>query len=86
MLLHRQVDDAHEVGDIPVVVGDLHPLPAQHIGWAHQHGVANLVGRRQRLLGGEHSAALGPGDAALVQDLIKPLPVLGGVHAVGGGA
>ena len=85
LLLHL-VDDAHELDDVPVVVGDLHALAAQHVGGAHQYGVAHLVGGGEGLLGGEHRAAGGPGDAALVENLVEPLPILGGVHAVGGGA
>ena len=86
VLLDGHVDDLHEVLNVAVVVGDLHALAAQHVGGADQHGVAQLVGRLQGLLGGEDGAALGAGDAALLQNLVKALPVLGGVHAVGGGA
>ena len=86
VLLYGQVDDAHELLDVPVGVGDLHPLAAQHVGGTDQHGVAQLVGGGQSLLHGEDGAALGPGDAALLENFVEALPVLGGVHAVGGGA
>ena len=86
VLLDGHVDDLHELLDVPVGVGDLHALAAQHVGGPHQHGVAQLVGGIQRLLGGEDGLSLGPGDGAFLQDLVKALPVLGGVHAVGGGA
>ena len=82
LLLHL-VDDAHEILDVAVVVGDLHTLAAQHVGGPHQHGVAHGVGGGEGLLGGKDGPARGPGDAALVQNLVEPLPVLGGVHAVG---
>ncbi len=86
VLLDSHVDDLHEVLNVAVVVGDLHALAAQHVGGTDQHRVAQLVGRLQGLLGGEDGAALGPGDAALLQNLVEAFPVLGGVHAVGGGA
>ena len=86
VFLLSPVDDLHELHDVAVVIGDLHPLSAQHIGGTHQHGIAHLVGGGQRLFGGKDRLARGPGNPALLEDLVEPLPVLGGVHAVGGGA
>jgi len=86
VLLNGQVDDPHELLNVPVGVGDLHALAAQDVGRTDQNGVAQLVGRLKGLLGGIDGAAFGAGDGALFQDLVKALPVLGGVHAVGGGA
>ena len=86
MLLHRHVDDFHELLNVPVGIGNLHTLAAQHVGGPHQHGISQLMGGGKGLLGGEDGPALGPGDAALLQNLVEALPVLGGVHTVGGGA
>ena len=57
-MLYGQVDDAHELLDVPVRVGDLHALAAQHVGGTDQHGVAQFVGGGQSLLHGEDGAAL----------------------------
>ena len=86
MLLGDLVDDADELVDILVADGDLHALAAKNVGGAHQYRISQLVGRLFGLLCCKYGLPLGSGDAALLQDLIKPLSVLGRVHVLGCGS
>ena len=42
VLLNGHVDDLHELLNVPVGVGDLHALAAQHVRGTDQYGVAQL--------------------------------------------
>src|SRR5699024_8855340 len=84
--VHVLGDDAHILDDVGLGVGHDHVLAAQHIGGAHQHRQADLVGGSQGLVQGVDGAAGGAGDAAALQQLVKALPVLGLVDGIGGGA
>ena len=84
--VHVLGDDAHILDDVGLGVGHDHVLAAQHVGGAHQHRQADLVGGSQGLVQGVDGAAGGAGDAAALQQLVKALPVLGLVDGVGGGA
>ena len=86
MLLGDLVDDADELVDILVADGDLHALAAKNVGGAHQYRITQLVGCLFGLLCCKYSLSLGSGDAALLQDLVKPLSVLGRVHVLGCGS
>ena len=79
-------DDLHVLHHILLRMGDDHVLAAQHVGGAQQDGIFQILGGFDRFLGGEDGVAGGAGDAAFLQQLVKPLPVLGGVDAVGAGA
>ena len=79
-------DNAHVLGDIGRVVGHDHVLAAQHVGGAHQYGVADFLRGLQGFFQRKDGAALGAGDAAALQQFIKAFAVLGLVDGVRRGA
>ena len=79
-------DDGHVLLNVLVAVGDDHVLAAQHIAGPHEHRVAQVPGGGKGLLGGHGGVAFGPLDAGALQQRVEPLPVLGHVDGVGGGA
>ena len=60
-----------------LVGDDLHGAAAQHEAGTHQHGIADLVGRRDAVLDVGDGLALGLGDVQLLQKLFKGVPVFG---------
>ena len=79
-------DDLHIPADLLVVVGDDHVLAADDVAGPQQHGIAQLVGRRQGLVHAQHAPAGSPLDGKPLQQLIEPLPVLCHVDGLGAGA
>ena len=57
------------------VVDDLHGAPAQHVAWAHEHGVADALCRFHARLDVRHRFALRLGDAELLHHLFKRVAV-----------
>ena len=80
VILLITVDHRHKLFDLLIGDGDLHPLSAKHIGWTHQHRIAQPVCHLFRLLGSIDRAARRPRDLSLLQNPVKKLPVLRGVH------
>ena len=79
-------DDGHVLLNVLVAIGDNHVLPAQHIAGPHQHRIAQVPSGGKGLLRGHDGVALGTLDAGTLQQLVEPLPVLGHIDGVGGGA
>lgn len=69
-----------------VVVDDLHAAPTRDVGRTHEHGVADLAGDLDGLLGAEGGAVLGGVEARLVEHPTEVAPVLGEVDGLGRGA
>ena len=66
--------------------GDGHVLPADDVGGPQQHRVAKLPGGFQSLGQGVDPPAPGTADAEVLQQVVKPGPVLRQIDAVGAGA
>ena len=66
--------------------GDGHILAAYYVRGAQEHGIAELFGGGDGLFLGHYRKSLGAGYRELFQKFVEPLPVLGEVHAVCGGA
>ena len=79
-------DDLHIGAHVLIVVGDDHVLAADDVAGTQQHGVAQLIGRLERLVHAQHAPALGTLDGVALQQLVEPLPVLGHVDGLGAGA
>ena len=86
MILCDAVDDGHEFLDLFIGDGDLHALAAQHIGGAHQHGIAQTVCHGLRFFCCINGAAAGSGDFTFLQNLVEQLPVLRRVHVFRAGS
>ena len=71
---------------LALVRHDLHGAAAQHEAGTHQHGVADLVCRRETVLDFGDGSALGLGDVQLLQELFKGVPVFGSVDGLAAGA
>ena len=69
-----------------LVVDDLHGPAAQHVGRAHQDRVADALGHGERLLLVADGAERRGLELELLEHLAEPLPVLGQVDGVLGGA
>ncbi len=67
-------------------VDHLHRAAAKHVAWAQQHRIADPLRHRDRLVAAAGEAVGGLLEAELVDQLGKPLAVLGKVDAVGRGA
>ena len=79
-------DDVHICAHVAFGVGDGHILPADDVGRAQQHRVADALGRLERLLHRLDAQSLWALDAEFAQQPVEPLAVLGGVDALGRGA
>ena len=79
-------DYLHVLSDVIVGVGDYHVLPAQHIGGAHKHGIVEGTGGGKGFGGVHDRVSRRTGYTALVQQLVKALPVLCRIYAVRRGA
>ena len=84
--VHMLGDDAHVLNDVCLGVSHDHVLTAQHVGGAHQHRQADLIGSGQRLVQIEHSAARCAGNLAALQQLVEALTVLGFIDGICRGA
>ena len=79
-------DNLHVFLHVLVRMGNNHVLAAQYIGGPQQDGIGQLVGGFDSFFRGKDGMALGTGDFAAFQQLVKAFPVLGLVNGVGGGA
>ena len=77
-------DYVHIFLDVEIVIRYRHILPADNVGRAHEHGIAELVGYRNGVLNARHGKALGAFEIDLFEQGVETLPVLGGVYRVGG--
>ena len=84
--VHMLGDNAHVLGHIGRVVSHDHVLAAQYVGRAHQHGIADFLRGLQGFFQRKDGAALGAGDAAALEQLVKALAVLGFVDGICRGA
>jgi hypothetical protein len=73
-------------GERLVVVDDLHAAPAEHVGGAHQHRVADLVRHRERFAGAVCRAVSRRGQARLGEHPAEGAAVLGQVDGLRRGA
>ena len=78
-------DDLHVLDNVAVLVGNDHVLSAQHIGGAHQYGIAQLIGGLKSFLGGHNRGTLGALDAVLLHGRIEALAILRRVNHIRGG-
>ena len=69
-----------------LVVDDLHATTAEHVGRAHEHGVADVVGDLLCLGKGTRQSMLGCGQVGLGKDLTEGTPLLGEVDRLRAGA
>ena len=76
----------HILGYIGVVISYYHVLATQNIRRTQQHGVAERICGSHCLLALIDAVPCGARYCAPFKDLVKTLPVLGGVNAVGAGA
>ena len=83
MLLDIPVNDCHKLNDITVIYRNLHPLPAEDIGWTHKYRIPQFIGRLQRLFRCKYSCSRRARNLALLKDFIKPLSILGRIHIIG---
>ena len=79
-------DDAHVAAHVGLLVGDDHVLAADDVGGAQQHGIAQPLRGRQRLLQRVHAGAARALYAHGAEQRVELLAVLGEVYALGGGA
>ena len=75
-------DYLHVLSDVIVGVGDYHVLPPKYIGGAHKHGIVEGTGGCKGFGGVHDRVPRRAGYAALVQQLVKALPVLCRIYAV----
>ena len=83
-------EQAHRLADIAdqalAVAHDLHGAPAEHIGRAHQHRIADALGDRHRLLDRTAGAVRRLAQAEALEQFLEAPAVLGEVDGVGRGA
>ena len=79
-------DPPHIAPQMFLVVHDGHVLPADDVGGAQQHRVAEALCRSRGFFLGQHAAAPGTLDAVFFQQGVKPFPVLRNVDSFRRGA
>ena len=86
----RGIGDVHRAGEVALevarAVDDLHGASAEHVGRAHDDGIADLGGRVDAALQVEGGAVGGLAQADLVDHALEALPILGAVDGVRAGA
>ena len=66
----------HVFADVSVGERNDHVLPAENVAWPHEHGIAELVCRFERLLFRQYGAACRTADAERFKQRIEAAPVL----------
>ena len=77
---------AHIFLGLGAVSGYGHVLAADNIRRAQEHGIAELIGSLERLLKRPYTHTARTEDAEALKELVKALPILCDIYALGGGA
>ena len=72
-------DNLHELAHVGFLVGNFHALTAENVGRTDEDRIAELVSRLDSFLLGHNRVASRTRDAALLEDNVEFLTVLGGV-------
>ena len=86
VLLCDAVDNADLLYDVLIRVGNVHSLPAKHIGRPDKHRIAQFIRRPDCFFTGKDHAALGTGNLTFKKNFVKAFPVLRLINAVKRGA
>ena len=79
-------DPPHIAPQMRLIMDNGHVLPADDVGGAQQHRVTEALCRSRGFFLGQHAAPLGALDAVLLQEGVKPFPILRDVDSLRRGA